>query len=410
MEKYYDEYAELIVKTGVNIRPGQLLVINSGVENADFVRRLAKVAYKAGAHDVTVVWHDERFSLLRYQLAPKMVFTEFPEWRRMLYMDNAEEGAAFISVVAENPEIFKSVEPERLTLSQQAAGAALKDYRERIMSNKNSWCVVSVPSTAWAKCVFPQMDDAEAVDALWDKILLAVRVKGDGQAVKRWKEHTDFLSRAASFLNMSQFKALHYKNSLGTDLRIGLPMGHIWAGGAEKTQSGTVFVANMPTEEVYTAPSRNAVDGIVYASKPLVYNGNLIRNFWLRFEAGRVIEYAAEQGEELLRELLATDEGACYLGEVALVPFDSPISKSEVLFYNTLFDENASCHLAFGKAYPTCIEGGTELSVDELVKKGINNSLVHEDFMIGTEDLSIDGISRDGKEIPVFRNGNFVSF
>lgn len=410
LEKYYDEYAELIVKTGVNIRPDQLVVINVGVENTDFARRLAKAAYQAGAHDVTIVWHDEQFSLLRYQSVRPEVLSEFPEWRRMLYLDNAEEGAAFISVVSENPEIFNTVDPKRLMLAQQAAGAALKEYRERVMANKNSWCVVSVPSAAWAECVFPELSEKRAVQALWKKILAAVRVKGDGKAVERWKGHTEFLSRAAKFMNDSNFAALHYTNSLGTDLTVKLPEGHIWAGGAEYTQSGTEFVANMPTEEVYTVPRLDGVDGVVYASKPLVYNGNLIKNFSVRFKDGEVTDFAAEEGRELLRELLSTDAGSCRLGEVALVPYDSPISQSGILFYNTLFDENASCHLAFGKAYPTCLAGGTELSAEELEKKGVNDSLVHEDFMIGTRDLKIDGIKQNGKRIPVFRKGNFVSF
>lgn len=409
MNKLLDKYAELVVRTGVNIRPDQLLVINASIENADFARRLAKAAFGAGAHDVTISWHDEQFSLLRYMMGKKEVFTEFPDWRRIMYMDNAEEGAAFISIVSEDPEIFKSVEPERLTLAQQAAGAALKEYRERIMSNRNSWCVVSVPSPAWAACVFPELSAEEAVNALWQNIFAAVRVNNDCDAVKAWKEHTDFLGRAADFLNKNRFKSLHYINSLGTDLTVGLPDGHIWAGGAEKTTAGTVFVANMPTEEVYTAPALDDVNGVVYASKPLVYNGNLIKDFYLRFENGKVTDFAAKEGEPLLRELLSTDQGSCRLGEVALVPYDSPISRSGVLFYNTLFDENASCHLAFGKAYPTCLEGGTELTEDELLQRGINNSLIHEDFMIGTADLSIDGITAEGSRVPVFRQGNFVS-
>lgn len=408
MEKLLDEYAQLVIRTGINIRQDQPLVINAGIENADFARRLAKAAYEAGAHDVTVAWHDEKLALIKYQLAKKSVFTEFPDWRRMLYLDNAEEGAAFISVVAEDPEIFRDVEPERLTLAQQAAGAALKEYRERVMANKNSWCVVSVPSAAWAQCVFPELSEEAAVAALWDKIFAAVRVDGTGTAVENWKKHTEYLARAAKFLNEHQFKALHYRNSLGTDLTVGLPSGHIWAGGAEKTQSGTVFVANIPTEEVYTAPAREATDGIVFSSKPLVYNGNLIKDFSIQFEKGRVTAYKAASGEDLLRELLATDEGASYLGEVALVPYDSPISKSGTLFYNTLFDENAACHLAFGKAYPTCISCGADLADDELLQRGINQSLIHEDFMIGTADLDIDGIKKDGERVPVFRNGNFA--
>lgn len=410
MNNLLEKYAELIIRTGVNIRPGQLLVINASIENADFARMLSKEAYKAGAHDVTISWHDDKFTLLRYIMAQKEVFTEYPEWRRILYMDNAEEGAAFISIVSEDPEIFNSVETERLILGQQAAGAALKEYRERIMANRNSWCVISVPSPAWAGHVFPEMSADDAMGALWKNIFEAVRVSEDSDAVEAWKEHTEFLRQAADFLNKKQFKRLHYYNSLGTDLTVNLPKGHIWAGGAEKTTNGTVFVANMPTEEVYTAPALDGVNGIVYASKPLVYNGNLIKDFSLKFKDGKVIDFTAKEGEHLLHELLSIDSGSCRLGEVALVPFDSPVSKSGVLFYNTLFDENASCHFAFGKAYPTCIDGGTELSEDELLQRGINNSLIHEDFMIGTADLMIDGITSEGSKVPVFRQGNYVPF
>lgn len=409
-DKFLNEYAELVVKTGINIKKGQPLVINSPIETADFARRLASEAYKAGAHDVTISWNDEKFSLIRFTMAQKSVFSEFPEWRKMLYMDNAEEGAAFISIAAEDPEIFKHVEPERITVAQQSAGAALKEYRERMMSNRNAWCVVSVPTAAWAKRVFPKLPDDAAVEKLWEKILSVVRVDGKGKAVSKWAEHTGFLARAAEFMNSKKFVRLHYTNSLGTDLYIGLPKGHIWAGGAEKTQSGTVFVANIPTEEVYTVPKLDEVDGVVYASKPLVYNGNLIDNFSLTFKDGQVIDFKAAAGHDLLRELLSTDAGACRLGEVALVPYDSPISKSEVLFYNTLFDENASCHLAFGKAYPTCIADGEKMNDDELFEHGVNNSLIHEDFMIGTADLNIDGITEDGDIVPIFRKGNFVQF
>lgn len=410
MEKLLDEYARLVVRVGVNLQPQQLLVINAPVGCADFARRLAREAYRAGAHDVTISWHDEQFAHLRYELAEKKVFMEFPEWRQRLYMDNAEQGAAFISILAEDPEIFRDIEPERLTMAQQAAGAALLEYRERMMSNKNAWCVVSVPTEAWARKVFVRGSNGLAVKQLWQKILSAVRVTPDGDAVAAWQQHTAFLQRAAAFMNQWQFTSLHYTNALGTDLTVGLPAGHIWAGGAEATQGGTIFIANMPTEEIYTLPRRDGVDGTVVASKPLNYNGNLIEDFRLTFEKGKVVAYEAARGGDILKELLAMDEGACRLGEVALVPFDSPISQSGVLFYNTLFDENASCHLALGKAYPTCLKGGAGMPAAELLANGVNDSLIHEDFMVGTRDLTIVGRTADGREVPVFRQGNFVPF
>ena len=404
------DYARLVIRTGVALQEDQTLVINAPISCAEFARLLVSEGYSAGAHDVHVVWSDEETALVKYLQAKPEVFDEFAPWRQLMYTETAQKGAAYVSIHADNPEIFKDVEPERLQRAQRAAGAALLEYRMRLMSNKNRWCIVSIPTEAWAKKVFPELGTEEAVGALWQEILAAVRVQEGQSAVERWQEHTAFLARAAKFMNDNRFAALHYQNSLGTDLTIRLPEGHIWAGGAEDAADGVSFVANMPTEEVYTMPHREGVDGTVVATKPLHYHGNLIEGFRLTFKEGKVVDWSAAKGGELLQELLDTDEGSAYLGEVALVPFDSPISQSGVLFYNTLFDENASCHLALGKAYPTCIAGGTEQEQDELLARGVNDSIVHEDFMIGSRDLTITGITQDGKEVPVFSGGNFVSF
>ncbi len=403
-----DQYARLVVRTGVNLQKEQLLVINSPIECADFARRIAREAYDAGAHDVVISWSDEEFSHLRFDRAKKAVFTEFPEWRRLFYEDYAKQGAAFVTIAARNPEIFKDIEPEKLTLANQAAGAALLEYRARLMSNKNTWCVISVPTRDWAKKVFPELSVDAAMERLWQEIYATVRIGEAMDPVRAWEEHTAFLKKAADFMNDHAFQSLHYTNGLGTDLVIELPEGHIWAGGAEYSDTGIRFVANMPTEEVYTLPKRDGVHGTVVATKPLNFHGNLIENFRLVFKDGKVVDYKAEKGEQILKELLGTDEGSSYLGEVALVPFDSPISQSGLLFYNTLFDENASCHLALGKAYPTCIKGGENMESVELLQHGVNDSLLHEDFMVGSRDLSIVGTTRDGKEIPVFRQGNFA--
>ena len=410
MEERLSEYAQLVIRTGVNLRKGQPLVLNAPIECADFARRLAKEGYLAGAKDVTVVWNDEKFSRLRFELASEDALSSYPDWRRRLYMDNAEDDAAIVSIHAEDPEAFLGVEAARLAMAQQAAGEALIEYRARVMSNKNAWSVVSVPTEAWARKVFPDKNGVEATEALWKEIFSTVRVAGDGSAEARWKVHTDFLRRASEFMNHMAFDFLHYKNALGTDLIIRLPEGHIWAGGAEETQNGRVFVANLPTEEVYTLPLRDGVDGTVVATKPLVFQGNLITGIKFRFAAGKVVSFEAENGRAHLEKLLETDEGSARLGEVALVPYDSPISKSGVLFYNTLFDENASCHLALGKAYPTCLAGGADMSTVELLSHGVNDSLLHEDFMVGSRDLSITGTTKNGQEIPVFRDGNFVEF
>lgn len=402
------KYAQLVVKVGVNLQQDQILVINSPIECADFARTIAEEAFAAGAHDVVVSWGDELLAHIRYAGGKKELFTEFPEWRRKFYTDYAEQGAAFVSIAARDPEIFKDIDPENLKLSQQAAGAALLEYRARLMNNRNTWCVVSVPTRSWAQKVFPAVSADEAVAKLWQAIFKTVRIEAGADPVAAWREHIAFLQKAAKFMNDNAFVSLHYTNGSGTDLTVELPEGHIWAGGAEDSELGVQFAANMPTEEVYTLPKREGVNGTVAASKPLNFNGNLIEGFKLTFQEGKVVDYSAEKGEEILKGLLETDEGARYLGEVALVPYDSPISQSGILFYNTLFDENASCHLALGKAYPTCIEGGEAMDSVTLLQHGVNDSLLHEDFMIGTRDLDIVGTTKDGRQVQVFKNGNFA--
>ena len=401
-------YADLVVRVGVNLQKDQILVINTPIECAAFARMIAQQAFAAGAHDVVVSWSDEQLAHIRYVGGKKALFTEFPEWRRAFYEDYAAQGAAFVSIAARDPEIFGDIDPEKLKLANQAAGAALMEYRERLMNNRNTWCVVSVPTKGWAKKVFPDLSEDEAVARLWREIYKTVRVGEGIDTIQAWQEHIAFLHKAADFLNANDFQELHYTNGLGTDLTIELPEGHIWAGGAEKSELGTVFAANMPTEEVYTLPKRDGVNGIVYATKPLNFNGNLIEDFWLRFENGRVVDFAAKKGEAILKGLIETDEGSHFLGEVALVPYDSPISQSGVLFYNTLFDENAACHLALGKAYPTCLKDGEKMDSVTLLQHGVNDSLMHEDFMVGSRDLEIVGTRRDGTKVQVFHQGNFA--
>lgn len=401
------KYARLIVKTGINLQLNQTLVINSPIECAEFTRAIAQIAYQEGARDVVMNWKDELSSKIRFLQAPEEVFDEFPEWQKEFYLSYAQKGAAFISVAASDPELLKEVKPERVMKAQKASSTALKEYRERMMSNKNAWCVVSVPTAAWAKKVFSDLSEEAAIEKLWAAIYKTVRVDQENP-VAAWEEHKENLKRSMDFLNSHNFKELHYKNSIGTDLRIELPDGHIWLAGSEFTPEGVEFIANMPTEEVFTLPKKTGVNGKVVSSKPLNYNGNLIEDFSLTFKDGKIIEYSAQKGQEILEKLIETDEGSHYLGEVALVPFDSPISNSNILFFNTLFDENASCHLAFGKAYPVCIKDGSDQDKDTLAGRGVNDSLVHEDFMIGTADLSITGITQSGETVSVFKNGNFV--
>lgn len=409
MQEKLAQYAQLVIHTGINLKAGQTLVVNAPIECAPFARLIAQTAYDAGARDVVVSWNDEKLSKIRFLSAPEEIFDTFPAWRQKLYLDYAREGAAFVSIAASDPELLKDADPGRVARAQKASGAALKEYRERLMSNRNPWCVVSVPTEGWARKVFPDKAADAAVAALWQAIFHTMRIESK-DAVAAWQAHLAALEKRKDFLNRCRFRYLRYRNAAGTDFTVELPEGHIWLSGAEYAEDGRPFVANMPTEEVFTMPKRTGANGTVVSAKPLNYNGSLIEDFTLTFKEGKVVKYSAKKGEAVLKKLLEADEGAAYLGEVALVPYDSPISNLQFLFYNTLFDENASCHLALGKAYPTCIEGGGAMSKEERDAAGVNESFVHEDFMIGTADLSIIGVTQDGKEVPVFTDGNFADF
>ncbi|WP_350343364.1 aminopeptidase [Proteinivorax tanatarense] len=409
MLKNIEKYAELLVRVGTNIQENQILVINSPIECADFARTISVKAYEAGARDVFIRWSDEKSTKIRYEMANDEVFDEFPDWAKQQLNEYAEKGAAFLSIAASDPELMKDVNPKKISRQNKAGSIALEAYRTRLMSNKNVWCVASIPTEAWAKKVFPNVSVEKAVEKLWDAIFAAVRADQENP-VEAWIEHQNNLNSRLQFLNENKFKSLKFKNSLGTDVVVELPKEHVWVGGGSKAPGGYDFIANMPTEEVFTMPKLDGVNGKVVSSIPLNYNGNLIDKFSLTFKDGLVVNYSAEKGEESLKELLDTDEGAKRLGEVALVPYDSPISNQNILFYNTLFDENASCHFALGKAYTGCVKDGDEMSKDELEKAGANDSLTHVDFMVGTEDLDIIGVKEDGEEIDVFNKGDFVDF
>lgn len=403
---FLEKYAELVVKTGINIQKNQILVISSPIECAFFTRKIAEIAYKEGAKDVVINWGDELFSKIRFLNAPEEVFEEFPEWQKEFYLSYVNQGAAFLSISASDPELMKDVNPERMLKARRTSSVALAEYREKLMSNKNVWSIVSVPTKAWATKVFPNLSEEEAINKLWEYIFKAVRADKE-DPVLAWEEHKNNLKKNISFLNNNKFKYLKYKNSLGTDLKIELSEGHIWLGGSDYTPDGLEFIANMPTEEVFTLPKKDGVNGTVVSSMPLNSNGNLIENFSITFENGKIVDFKAEKGYDTLKNIIATDEGAHYLGEVALVPYDSPISNLKTIFFNTLFDENASCHLAIGNAYPVCIKNGEEMSKEELDKNGVNSSLTHVDFMVGTKDLQIIGVTSEGNEIQIFKDGNF---
>ncbi|MCA1029499.1 aminopeptidase [Bacillus timonensis] len=405
-EQLLEKYADLAVRVGVNVQEGQTLLVNAPISTADYVRKITKKAYEAGAKHVYVEWSDEEVTRLKYDLAPSEAFTEFPTWKAKGFEQIAEDGGAFLSVIASNPDLLKGVDPDRIAAANKTAGEATQKYRQYIQSDKVAWSIVAVPSEAWATKVFPDVPTEEAIQKLWDAIFMSTRINQE-DPVQAWREHNATLQTKEQYLNSKKYKKLHYK-APGTDLTIELPEKHLWIGGGSVSERGADFVANMPTEEVFTVPQKDGVNGHVSSTKPLSYGGNLIENFTLTFENGRIVDVKAEKGEETLKRLVETDEGAHYLGEVALVPHDSPISNSNIIFFNTLFDENASNHLAIGNAYAFCIEGGKTMSKDELAKEGANSSITHVDFMIGSADMDIDGITADGTVEPVFRKGNWA--
>lgn len=401
------KYANLSLSIGVNIQPNQILVIKSPIECADFTRILVEEAYKLGASQVVVHWNDEQCTRLNYLNSPIEVLETYPDWMvdSMLYY--LKKGAAILSISASDPDLMKDVPSEKIATARKATSIANQEFNERLMKNENPWSIISLPTKGWASKVFPELPIDEAISKLWSKIFEVVRVT-ETNPIKAWEDHKNNLIEKMNYLNKANLKSLHFKNSLGTDLIVDLAINHVWCGGAELSSSGIEFIANMPTEEIFTMPKKDGVNGKVISSKPLNYGGTLINNFSLTFKDGKVINFEAEEGYDALKNLLETDEGASYLGEVALVPYDSPISNSNTIFFNTLYDENASCHLAFGKAYNLTIKNGKEMSTDEIVANGGNNSLIHVDFMIGTKDLEITGICFDGNEVPIFKAGNWA--
>ncbi|MBQ8351519.1 MAG: aminopeptidase [Clostridia bacterium] len=406
-DKRLDEYAALLVRIGVNIQKGQTLVIACPVDCAWFARKCAAAAYEAGCREVVMNWKDDALTRMRYLQAEDSVFDVTPVWQQEFYNNYAKEGAAYLVISATDPMNLAGVDTERVTRVTRATGRDFAVFYAGQMNNSFPWCIGSVPIPSWACKVFPDKSEEEAMDALWEAIFAAVRVSGKGDAVARWQEHTARLAARTKILNDYRFASLHYKNALGTDFTVQLPKGHLWMGGADVSRAGNPFIANMPTEEIFTAPDKETANGVIYASMPLVEDGNIIRGIRFRVENGKIVEATADEGQDVLRAAITVDEGASYFGELALVPYDSPISNQKILFYNTLFDENAACHIAFGEAYP-CIENGENMSREELGAHGLNYSITHVDFMIGTPDLSITGITADGKEIPVFVDGNFA--
>lgn len=407
MQNKLSEYAKVIINVGVNLQKGQTLVVSCPVECSDFGRLIAEEAYNSGAREVVMRWSDDKLVRMKYLNADDMVFDEVADWLKTFYYEYADKKAALISIAASDPEFLKGVDPDRLRRNSVAMGRELKAYMDMQMRGDFPWCVVSVPTPAWASKVFPDVPVGEAVGKLWDAILSAVRVNGDGGAVARWEEHVSRLNERTEIMNGYHFSKLNLSNSLGTDLTVELHEKAQWVGVGEMAGTGVRFVANMPSEEIFTLPKKDGVNGVICSSLPLSLDGTLVKDIRFTVKDGKIVEATASEGLDILLKKLDVDDGARYFGEIALVPYRSPISDMGILFYNTLFDENASCHFAFGKAYPT-FPDAAGLTDDDLKARGTNDSIVHIDFMVGTPDLSITGTTPEGKLITVFSDGNFV--
>ena len=407
MANNLERYADLAIGVGLNLQPGQRLVIRSPIEAVELTRALAARAYDAGCPYVDVSYHDDELDLVRFQHAPDDSFEEFPAWRVRGMLERAEQGAAFLTVAGGNPDLLKEQEPERVATALRVASEQMQPFRRDYISTMRvSWCVIAAAGAPWAARVFPEAPAHEQAERLWDAIFRACRVdQPDPRAA--WRRHIHALEARREHLNARAYTALRYA-APGTDLTVGLPDGHVWKGAVDRNAEGTPFVPNIPTEEVFTMPHNRRVDGTVSSTKPLNYGGRLIENFRLTFERGSVVGVQAESGAEVLEKLIATDEGAARLGEIALVPHRSPISSFGRLFYHTLFDENASSHVALGQAYAVCLQGGEAMSEQQLANAGANSSAAHVDFMIGSDRMDIDGVLADGSTEPVMRAGEWA--
>ena len=399
------EYAKLIVRCGVNIQKGQEVVIYADLDQPEFVQMVVEEAYKAKAKKVVVEWSYQPLEKIHVRYQSVKTLGTVLEWQKAKQEHLCEVIPARIHLISEDPDGLKGMNMEKVTKARQMSYPILKPYRDR-RENKEQWCIAAVPGAAWAKKVFPCLRTSVAMEKLWEAILHTSRVTDD--PVKAWEEHNADLQARCDYLNSLNIRSLHYTADNGTDLTVGMIEEGRWCGGGEKSLQGIFFNPNIPTEECFISPKRGEAEGIVYSTKPLSYRGQIIDKFFVRFENGKAVEVGAQQGEELLKSMVSMDEGAAYLGECALVPQKSPICESGILFYNTLFDENAACHLALGMGFADTIDDFQNKTLEECRTLGVNDSMIHEDFMIGCDSMNIDGICEDGKVVPVFRNGNWA--
>lgn len=395
-------YAQLIAKKGLNIQKGQDCFIECEFDQPEFINILVKEIYKLGARRVFVEWNSQEIDKITYKYASEKTLSCVESFVEEKWRYKADKLPAMCYVISEDPDGLNGVNQEKMTNSKIARYKVIKPYRDK-MESSYQWCIAAVPGEKWAKKVFPNDSKRVAINKLWDLILTCSRVYGD--PIENWTIHNNKLKERYNFLNSQNFAKLKYTASNGTNLTVGLNEIGVFTGGAERTLSGVEFNPNIPSEEIFTSPKAGVCDGIVYSTKPLSYDGVLIENFYLKFENGKVVEVKAEKNQDMLEKIVKMDEGASMLGECALVGYDSPINKTGVLFYETLFDENACCHLALGKGFSECIKGFENMSLEERRKSGLNESIIHVDFMIGTSDLKIVGVKSDGTEIEIFKDG-----
>ena len=398
------KYAHTLLKYGVNLQQGQTLVISVDVENKDFAVIVTEEAYELGAKEVVLNWRCSPIARQRLLHAKESVLEKPANWIPEFYKQYIDDKAAFLSLISANPKALEGIPTDRISLQSRNLNKVLSFYHTAIMNSSVTWCVASVPTVLWANLLGYEGSDEEKINQLWATLLKLCRIEGV-EPKDTYRHHMAKLRHRCEALNKLDLKSLRYTCENGTDLLLELPEGHIWLGGEESSKDGTIFNANIPTEEVFSAPQYNGVNGVVHSTKPLIYHGNTISDFSFTFKEGKIVEYTAKEGYEVLKELVETDEGSHYLGEVALVDHFSPISQSNQIFYETLFDENASCHLAIGASYPTCLKDRDGLSEEELKERGLNHSLTHVDFMIGHERMNIKGYTRDGQEVDIMIDG-----
>ncbi len=404
-ETLLQKYADVTVRVGLNLRAGQKLSIRGILEDAPFVRKVVKSAYEAGARYVDVLWTDETISRLHMEKAPLDALSEVPDWLFHRMEEYQSKGEAQLAISSSNPDLLNGVDSERIATYRKSVYLKLVEPLRKY-ENFGNWCVVATATPAWAKKVFPDLPTEEAQKKLWETIFKACRID-QPDPVKAWQEHVAQIDKRKNYLNTKRYAALHYQ-APGTDLTVGLPEDHLWSGAQETFKNGVTCTVNIPTEEVFTLPHKEKADGVVKSTMPLNLGGVLIEDFSVTFENGRAVQLGAKKGEADLKKHLEMDENAARLGEVALVPHSSPIRRSGVLFYNTLFDENASCHLAFGSAYKSSLKGGDEMNDEEFGARGGNKSLIHTDFMIGSAELNVDGIRADGSREALLRGGEWA--